>query len=203
MSPDAESRSGQPKSTLRLEMRRHLSGLDSVTRAMASAAIAERLTNSKEWSTARAVAAFVGMGLEVDTLPIIECAQRQGKRLLLPRCLSSTTLEFAEYPQSDVLENGRFGIPEPMAVRPAESLRGIDLVLVPGLAFDCFGGRLGKGAGYYDRALAPLDKQARPALLGLGFALQITKRVPMTTLDVYLDAVVTESAWIKTKTFPT
>ena len=203
MSPDAESRRGQPKSALRLEMRRHLSGLDSGARAMASAAIAERLTNSEQWSTARGVAAFVGVGLEVDTLPIIECAQRQGKRLLLPRCLSSTTLEFAEYSQHDVLENGRFGIPEPMADRPGESLRGIDLVLVPGLAFDCFGGRLGKGAGYYDRVLAPLDRQARPALLGLGFALQITQRVPMTTLDVCLDAVVTESAWIKTRTIPT
>jgi hypothetical protein len=95
MSPDAESRRGQPKSALRLEMRRHLSGLDSGARAMASAAIAERLTNSEQWSTARAVAAFVGVGLEVDTLPIIECAQRQGKHLLLPRCLSSTTLETA------------------------------------------------------------------------------------------------------------
>ena len=90
-----------------------------------------------------------------------------------------------------------------MADRPGESLCGIDLVLVPGIAFDRFGGRVGKGAGYYDRALAPLDKQSRPALLGLGFALQLTQRVPMTTHDVYLDAVVTESAWIKARTFPT
>lgn len=203
MSPDAESRSGQLKGALRLEMGLLLSGLDSEARAAASAAIAERLTNSEQWSTARVVAAFVGVGLEVDTLPIIECAQREGKRLLLPRCLSSTTLEFAEYRTCDVLESGRFGIPEPMADRPGESLHGIDLVLVPGLAFDCFGGRLGKGAGYYDRAFAPMEKQALPVLLGLGFALQVTQRVPMTTLDISLDAVLTETAWIKTRTFPT
>ena len=202
MSPDAESPNGASKIALRLEMRRNLSALDAGVHAAASAAIAARLTNSEEWSTARSVAAFVGVGGEVDTLPIIECAQRQGKHLLLPRCLSSTVLEFAAYSQDGVLENGRFGIPEPSADHPGESLRGIDLVLVPGLAFDRFGGRLGKGAGYYDRALAPLDMRARPALLGLGFALQIAERVPMTTLDVHLDAVVTESAWIKIETIP-
>jgi 5-formyltetrahydrofolate cyclo-ligase len=110
------------------------------------------------------------------------------------------TLEFVEVEAFEGLVRGRYGVLEPAAERPARSIRATGLVLAPGIAFDLRGGRLGRGAGYYDRALAPIGKRRDgPRFVGVAFDLQIVDRVPMQRHDVFMDAVVTESGlrWIQ------
>lgn len=92
----------------------------------------------------------------------------------------------------------QFGIPEPGDDAPAVDAREIDLIVVPGLAFDEAGGRLGRGAGYYDRFLEGLEDVERPGgdrprAVGLGFEAQIVASVPREPHDRLLDAVVTEA----------
>ena len=106
------------------------------------------------------------------------------------------TLEFAACSSLDTLGTGRFGIREPTSQHPVVSLADADVVLVPGLAFDGRGGRLGRGAGYYDRALAPIGSvDARRALIGVALSIQIVPAVPMDARDVAVDRVVTERGW--------
>ena len=176
---------------MRSEIRRDLDGMAPGRALAAGIAIDALLRVSQAWLEASEVAVFASLGGEVDTGPLIRSAAKAGKIVLLPRTLGVGQLEFAAIDESEALVPGPFGIREPLASCPVRPLSGADLMLVPGLAFDRHGGRLGRGAGYYDRALAGAGR-ARPLCLGIGFALQLVERVPMTPLDARMDGVVTE-----------
>ena len=90
------------------------------------------------------------------------------------------------------LSPGRFGILEPPQDAPCSSLLELDLVFIPGVAFDRYGGRLGRGGGFYDRALAGADGSAGPRRLGVGFAFQWVERVPVLDHDLAVHGVLTE-----------
>jgi 5-formyltetrahydrofolate cyclo-ligase len=146
------------------------------------------------------VALFSSRSDEVDTGPLIESALRDGKQVLLPRTAGGEALEFAELGDRARLRIGRFGIAEPPPGSPGIRPDADTVLLVPGLAFDRHGGRLGRGAGYYDRALAGLVAgPRRPLLIGAGFSFQLVERVPMMTLDVRLDGVVSELEIVETE----
>jgi 5-formyltetrahydrofolate cyclo-ligase len=156
-----------------------------------------RLRASRAWSEASEIVAFVSLPAEVDTRPLIRSALEDGKRVLLPRMVGERGLEFAAIGQIESLVPGRFGVREPGDECPPRPLSRSGLILVPGLAFDRRGGRLGRGAGYYDRALVPIRRSDPGALcIGLGFALQLVESVPMTPLDVRLDGIVTEEEFL-------
>jgi 5-formyltetrahydrofolate cyclo-ligase len=120
----------------------------------------------------------------------------RGHPLALPRLDGSgRPLRFLAWRAGDVLDAGAFGLMEPQPAQP-ELLP--DLVLVPLLAFDRQGGRLGYGKGYYDRTLAKLRAGPRPPVaIGLAFADQEVADVPTGPHDVALDAVVTEHALLR------
>lgn len=161
--------------------------------------IAEALVQSAFWQAASRVGLFVSRADEVDTNPLLRRALDDGKQALLPRITAAGSLEFASLVDPDSLRVGRFGIPEPPPDRPAVRLDAQALVLVPGLAFDRNGGRLGRGGGYYDRAFA-IDRRAAlaPVLIGVGFSFQLVERVPMNALDLRLDGVVSDLGLIET-----
>ena len=118
-------------------------------------------------------------------LPRLDWETRSMEALLLP---SAPVLD-----EATMLEVRRHGVPEPArgeAVAPA-ALRAI---LIPGLAFDARGGRLGRGGGFYDRFLQRLEGNARPVLIGVCFGVQVVERVPMEPHDRRVDRVVTESS---------
>ena len=88
---------------------------------------------------------------------------------------------------------GPYGIREPAATLPVVAPRDLDVMLVPGVAFDPRGNRLGYGGGYYDRVLA-----ARPCLtIGIAWTFQVVDAVPMEPWDQPVDALLTESGWVK------
>ena len=160
-----------------------------------SARIHEALLALPEWAGARTISTYVGVGAEVATLPLIEAALAQGKRVAVPRVEGgSLTLYRIEAPSE--LAPAAFGLLEPGREFRRKNRRlvstEVHLFLVPGLAFDRNGGRLGYGKGYYDALLGRV--KARIPTIGVAFEAQLIDEVPMGETDVRVGSVITESA---------
>lgn len=189
---------GEAKRLLRERMRSALSSVPDRTAQFAGNQIAEMLESTPEWQGASRIALYSSLPGEVDTRPIWDAARRASKSVLFPRVIPGSQLEFATVEEVGQLEAGRFNVFEPKPGCPVSPLDGRTLVLVPGLAFDRKGNRLGRGAGYYDRALSSRPETAdasasdRPHRFGIGFELQIVPSVPMGRYDVKMDRVWTE-----------
>lgn len=138
------------------------------------------------------MAIYASVGDELPTGPILDALNAQGRVALFPRC-RRRLLEFAPAERFEELADGRYGVPEPTG--PAVALEPGDVVVVPGLAFDGDGGRLGRGGGYYDRTFPPGTRA--PFLVGIGFDFQRVEAVPAGAHDRRLDAVVTERETIR------
>lgn len=166
-------------------------------RQAAARAIRDRLVVLPAVRQARSVAAYAARGDELDLTPTIEALQRAGKLVLLPRIApKGRRMEFAHLEPDGALAPNRFGIFEPLPGAPTVPPRFLQAVLVPLIAFDDRGGRLGSGGGYYDRCFAfRKDRLAwrMPRLIGVGFECQASSELPMAAWDVPLDAVVTEA----------
>jgi len=169
--------------------------MDAGARAALSERIADRLIALPEWRAARVVHLYIGaVEGEVETRAIALDALQAGKRVACPRVEpGSEHLDHYEIHALDDLVESPRGLwePDPARSDPLDP-KAIDLVLVPGLAFDREGHRLGFGAGYYDRFLA---RAGAPAV-GLAFSLQIVGSVPHSARDVPVDWIVTESETI-------
>lgn len=188
------------KQRLRRAMRPLLEQVTPAAAQAAGAAVADQLARTDLWRLAARVALFASRPDEVDMGPLIRRARTDAKPVLLPRMLASGGLEFVVLSMQHRLREGPLGVLEPPQDAPAVQLAPDDLVLLPGLAYDRQGGRLGRGRGYYDRALANRrDSDSRPLLIGVGFGFQIVERVPMTPLDVRLDGIVSELELIETE----
>jgi len=161
-------------------------------RAQASQAIAARIAEMDSFARARAVLVTLAYRSEWDASVLAERALAAGKVVAAPRVdLSARMLRV--YRIDDIgrdIEAGYRGIPEPRAACPELALDSIDWVLVPGLAFDIAGRRLGYGGGYYDRLL-PFLPQAAPRVAG-AFEVQIVDAVPTAPHDIAIDWIVTE-----------
>lgn len=159
-----------------------------------SGMIAERLYASQFYRQAQSIMFFVTFGSEVDTRSMMVESIRRNKTVLAPKAVRETRelLLSRVLDWNDDLEPGAYGIPEPKSsrIRPF-SPENLDLVMVPGVAFDPQGNRLGYGGGYYDRFF-PLLKKSTP-LVGLAFELQVVPEVPVEQWDRRIDMLVTET----------
>jgi len=154
--------------------------------------VLEKLSEWDGFARSPEIVAYSALAKEVDLASIFDAAHRAGKRLLLPRVVGDG-LEFARVDAGEDLIRGRFGILEPSADRAAHRVDPLAIVLVPGVAFDRRGGRLGHGAGYYDRALSEIRRvSVSTSFIGVGFPRQIIDDVPMTSQDVRMDGILTE-----------
>lgn len=165
-------------------------------RARAGAAIVAQLTALKELRRATTVMTFAGFRTEVDTLPILDWCRREGKRCALPKVTGRRTLAcFAVADAGRDLAPGMWEIPEPVAGLPPVAPAEIDVVIVPGSAFDRRGGRIGYGGGFYDTYLRLL----RPDVprIAVGFACQLVAEVAMEDHDLRMDALVTEEGVLR------
>lgn len=181
---------------LRRQARAARRDLSEAERSAATQAFHTRLESLPAFSQAHRVGCYVAVASELSLETVIEQALARGQQIYLPHVEhTAPVMQFALWSglQKRLLTN-RFGIPEPLVdvaeLVPADSM---DVILLPLLAFDRSGGRLGSGAGYYDRALAfRLARPAPPLLIGIGFACQEVSGIPMADWDVPLDLVVTE-----------
>ncbi len=158
-----------------------------------SALIANQFFSLAVFNQAEAVMYFVSFGSEVNTRPLVEETIRRGKTALAPKAvpqsrelIPSQILDW----ESDLLP-GYYNIPEPRAgaLRPFAPEQ-IDLLVVPGVAFDLKGNRLGYGGGYYDRFFQLL--KPRTPLIAIVFDLQIVPEVPTEEWDQRVDCIITE-----------
>lgn len=155
-------------------------------------AIREVLLETAEFQKAKAILLYVSVRGEVDTHGIISAALDQGKRVLVP-FVTKKDMNFSEITSMDDLSPGAFKIPEPISRKPV-SLEEISLVIVPGVAFDKKGNRLGQGLGYYDKFL----KSVRNAkFIALAYGFQIVGSVPASEKDVRIHKIITESGIIE------
>jgi 5-formyltetrahydrofolate cyclo-ligase len=143
-----------------------------------------------------AVALYRALRGEVGTDRIREAYLAAGVQLYYPAVTGKGVLAFYPHRDGDAWETGPYGIPEPPRAPGREPrVDGFDLVLVPGIAFDRGGRRLGRGFGYYDRFLGGLpDGVPR---VGLGFSHQLVAEVPVGAWDVPVHALVTEEGVIR------
>ena len=182
-------------STAKAELRvRVLAARDAMTpdaRADASARLHARVQALPEWQSAACVLLYLGIRSEYDPRPLAQHLLDRGAQLVLPRIVrSSSTLEIrAVRNLQEDLQPGVWGLQEPDPARCAEvAPEALDLVLVPGVAYDMSGGRMGYGAGYYDRLLA--DPALRAARVAALFREQLVSAVPREAHDLPVDVLV-------------
>ena len=195
--PGADDLQGAALRASKLALRQRVlaarDALPAAMRAAASAAIATRILTRADFMSARAVSLTLPFGSEWDTLALVRAALAAGKTVAVPRVDKAKRmlgLHAICDPQRDIVAGYR-DIPEPSPTCPLVSPDTIDFVLVPGVAFDSAGRRLGYGGGYYDRLLPLLSPRA--ARIAGAFEAQLVDCVPAAPHDIAIDAVVTES----------
>jgi 5-formyltetrahydrofolate cyclo-ligase len=182
------------KKAIRRENQVARDALSSDERRHLSAKIRDRLFALPMVVDARKIMLFLAFGSEVDTWLILDQAVVLGKEVVAPVCMPESK-GLALYPISsrDEARPGHWGILEPKQVGEPVSPSTIDVVIVPGIAFDLQGNRVGYGGGYYDRFLSQVAKAWK---IGVCYDLQLLCRVPREEHDVSVDALVTESKTI-------
>ncbi|MFF4834657.1 5-formyltetrahydrofolate cyclo-ligase [Streptomyces sp. NPDC001315] len=166
----------------------------------AAAALAERALELPELAQAHTVAAYVSVGSEPGTLALLDALRTRGVRVLLPALLPDNDLDWGAYAGAGSLarvrHGGKMALLEPAGARLGpDAVTTADVVLLPGLAVDARGMRLGRGGGSYDRVLARLERAgAHPALVVLLYDSEVVAHVPEEAHDRPVHAVVTPSA---------
>lgn len=183
------------KAALRAEMIRRRDALSPQERQRLSEAACDALMGSDPFRQARVIMLYAAIRGEASTWPLAAGALAAGKRLVLPRVQRRppALILHAWSGAPDELERSKFGIAEPRPGAPQVAPGEIDLIVVPGVAFDLGGVRLGHGGGYYDRTL-PILRAANPKLLAVGlcYHFQVAERLPLEPHDQRVDAVATE-----------
>ncbi|MDX2115517.1 MAG: 5-formyltetrahydrofolate cyclo-ligase [Planctomycetota bacterium] len=194
MRPDRQETN--TKLRVRREARRVLAALTPVERKLRSSSACVRLADTPGFAGAKTLMLYIPTAEEVDISSLVGIAVRAGKRVCMPR------MDWSARTMEPVLVSGpgfssevrKHGVPEPTP-GPVATLDLIDLVIVPGLAFDTQGRRMGRGGGFYDRFLAAY-RTARPrggAALGICFEAQLVPEIPTEPHDAQVDGLVTES----------
>lgn len=185
----------EAKRALREQVRARLKGLGPAERAAASAEVRGRLAAQLLWQSAQSILFFAPLPEELDVWPLLTEALSAGKHVALPR-FAAESRAYEAFTVQDLatdLQAGRFGIREPNGRCPRLTIARVDLALVPGVAFDLHGRRLGRGKGYYDRLL----KQVRGTTCAVAFDEQIVEEIPAEPHDVRMDCILTPTRWIE------
>jgi 5-formyltetrahydrofolate cyclo-ligase len=181
------------KKELRKKVQEIRDSIDPEQRKLLSARVADNLWSVPEFSSAGIILFFISFRSEVDTMPMIHRALGEGKTVCVP-CTDAGNKAMVASRINDLegdLELGNYDILEPReeCLRPVPE-QNIDVVLMPGVAFDRTGGRLGYGGGYYDRFLEKCGPGC--TLIAVAFELQIVEHVPCADHDARIHKIVTE-----------
>ena len=188
------------RQSLRKTIRQHRSALDPSWCATRSAQICQHLAATWLYRRAQRIAFYLHQGNEVSLDLLLHAAWSSGKQVYLPilGLRFHGQLWFVPCQPDTPLYKNRFGIAEPVHATHERRtpLRSLDLVLMPLVAFDRHGNRLGMGGGFYDKTLAAVQAGnpvwTRPKRIGIAYAMQEVAAIPGERWDVPLDAVVTE-----------
>lgn len=156
--------------------------------------ILARVMALPEYNAAKTVMFYIDVRSEVRTRQALPLALESGKKIVVPYCVDGL-LELFHLESMDELEVGMYRILEPKAelrtvAEKRVDVEELDLILVPGVAFDRRGGRTGHGKGYYDKLLE--HRRPETPLVALAFECQLFPEIPMDDHDIFMDKVVTE-----------
>jgi 5-formyltetrahydrofolate cyclo-ligase len=179
----------EEKRKMRNKVKQLLTQLTDKEKQEYSKAIAEKLYALSLWEKAKCIGITISRGNEVHTLPIIETAWCQGKKICVPKCHpNEKTMVFREIHSLAQLESVYFGLLEPIEEITKEvAAAEIDLMIVPGIVFARDGYRIGYGGGYYDRYL----QQFTNTTISLAYSVQIVARVPAEQHDIPVQMIIT------------
>ena len=172
------------KAELRDRIRRQKRSMTDSEIEEKSAHLVAQFLASRQYRNAKTLYSYLSFNQEVRTLPILEQALKDGKRVALPKC-DGKEMRFIYLSDLTQVQKSSIGAPEPMADGPV----GDDetaLVLVPGLAFDKNGYRVGYGGGYYDKFLS---REPRHPTVALCFDFQILEQLPVEAYDIPADLI--------------
>ena len=191
-STGAASKVGDEKARLRASFSAQRGALSAEDADRVGVRVSDHLLRSEIFRRAESVALYAAQGGEPDLRELYESARRAGKTLLLPRCGPGRRLGFFNVEQWSDLEPGRFGLLEPQGASREIPVETIDLILVPALAVDDQGRRLGRGGGWYDRSL-PQGEVSGGTCLAVVHAFQrFQGRLPSDERDRSVEGFVTE-----------
>lgn len=180
------------KRKLRKELMDRRSSISDEYRAELNAKALENFLNSEEYANSKDIFVFVSFGDEIDTHELIKMMLKDNKNVYIPVTYSgSAKMKLSRLTSFDDLEPGHYGIlsPKPGCEEFVDH-NIVDLVVVPGLAFDRRGHRVGYGAGYYDKFFA--DLSTTPKKIGFAYDFQILDSLPDDEHDVPVDKIITE-----------
>lgn len=196
--PAKQERIRQQKRKLRAEMRQRRLALGPRQQRLAAQGLYRRLLQSPLFRYSKRIAFTVARDGEIDPALLMHAARRRGKACYLPVMsrVGEPRLEFRRWSPGQRLVKGAWAIPEPRYGKRCPPW-ALSLVLMPLVAFDAKGRRLGMGKGFYDRSFAFLldGKRKRPALLGLAHDCQRVEGLEVASWDVPLAGIVTDQAW--------
>jgi len=184
------------KARLRIQARAARQGIPANERMGLAASACARALELPQVARALHVLSFAAAPEELDPAALTAALREAGALVCLPRITGPGTLSLHSCESGDVLEDGPFGLRQPADGLPEVFSGAIDLVVVPGVAFDATGARLGFGGGYYDRLLATMPHAFR---LALAFDGQLLASIPAEEHDESVDAIVTPSRTILAK----
>ena len=186
----------EAKAALRLQIRDVLKKMTEAERIESSRQACARLEEQGVWKKAGAILFYAPLTGELDIWRLVVDSLAAGKTVALPRFIAEQQVyEAWQIKEMDKdLWTGKFGVREPREHCQKIPLNRLDLVLVPGIAFDPRGGRLGRGRGFYDRLLAAVNGLK----CGVAFDEQLVDAVPVGPMDVRLNCILTPTRWIET-----
>ena len=150
------------------------------------------LTSLEEFIISKNICIYVNYKSEINTKKIIKIALENNKNIYVPRIKKNREMEFVKIKSLDDLEKNKMGILEPK-LNLKDSVEKIDINVLPGLAFDLEGGRIGYGGGYYDRYF--YDKECLN--ISLCYEIQIIDKIPMESHDIEYDYLISEERILK------
>ncbi len=185
------------KTALRNELRARRRQLSESDRLSLDASINQFLAKYIAEHRPATIAAFWPFDGEPNLLPTLAATDQHGTQIALPvikQSPSGPSLVFAQWTSATVMEKNHYGIPEPCG-SPEILLFNIDLLLLPLVGWDESGNRLGMGAGFYDRALTPLNQCEVPVRTGVAYQLQRVPKIPDEPWDIRLHMLLSETGW--------
>lgn len=192
------------EANIRKQMRQKRSSLDKNTQLQAAKNTFHLMQQHPEFLKSNNIGFYIAQEGELDPEPLLKEALKRGKKVYLPALhpTKDKELTFLRYLDNDKLEKNRHGILQPNPFSSLITPWKLDLVIVPTVAFDHSGNRLGRGAGYYDRCFSfifELPDSPQPTLIGYAYKMQQLEKIEKKPWDVPLKYIATEQEVIKSK----
>ncbi|WOO36457.1 5-formyltetrahydrofolate cyclo-ligase [Anaerocolumna sp. AGMB13020] len=182
------------KEEIRQEIREQKASLSKEVIDLQSSIIREQFLALREYKECSQLILYAAFNQEVNTLPLIRQALLDGKKVALPRVMKET-IEFYYINSISDLEESAFGIPEPEPVDILQLEKNFNLILVPGLAFDKQGNRIGYGKSFYDRYFISHEESFLKICFAYGF--QVYEEIPFEAHDVKIDILITKDGVLR------